>query len=266
MSTSNQKPSWLGQVQQFPSAATVVGGADDVVIGDPAAVSTALGAIAAGMSPASDSPLSLGDQLRRNAAAQADHEKRAKDAEQARLDREQAESLSRVRAFFMAAWFEFTTNIDSGVAPGKVKLDGDVAALLRTYQWALPVGEAWQTGGRGIWNQPAHPYVRQWVEFVVGCRENGLEPVWAYEHDGAGLRSWWVLTVVAYEAASEPAASGDILDDIGCTLGESRLDDSRGARLLIRDALAQGEFALAARMLGCDEEFARKLWQGRWVG
>lgn len=262
---STNQPAFLDQLTQVTTGADH-GNAE--VVTDPDAVGSALGALADAMPAGQDKPLSLGEQLKRNAAAKAERVAREQAEERADEQRKAADEIAKVRAFFNAAWGQFTTNIARGNEPGRVKLEsfrdnGEAASLLQTHSWSLLWGSKWQKAGKGIWNQP-HKFSRQWTEFLEGCREQGLEPVWLNEHDGVGIRDWWVLTVEAYEpepAVSVDAAMGGILDEIGAKLVRGGLEDASGARRLIRDALAQGNFALAARMLGSDEVWARALWK-----
>lgn len=261
---STNQPEFLSQLTKVITGADH-GSAD--VVTDPDAVASALGALADAIPAGEDKPLSLGEQLKRNNAAKAERLAREQADEQIKQERKATEEVSKVRAFFSAAWGQFTTNIANGNEPGRVVLESfrdnsEAASLLQTHSWSLRWGSKWQKGGKGIWNQP-HKFSRQWTEFLEGCREQGLEPVWTNEHDGVGMRDWWVLTVEAYEpepAVSVDAAMGGILDEIGAKLVRGGLEDASGARRLIRDALAQGNFALAARMLGSDEVWARALW------
>lgn len=219
----------------------------------PAALGVAAESEPAGETQEQVLPCSLGD--RRKCIAAADLAKGT----------ESAENIVEVRAFFTAAWGQFTANVDKGVAPGRVVLElfgknRDAAWLLATYKWSLPPGTRWQDGGRGIWNGLS-TYRRQWDEFLEGCRENGLEPVWTPKHDEWGVRAWWELTV----EAGAPAVLRDntgrgIMGDIGSKLLRSGHVDSFGARQLIHAALEQGEFILAGRLMGIPKDAAQDLW------
>lgn len=259
MSTDNQDQAWMGQLTQVTTGADH-GGAD--VVSDREAVGDALGALAEKI-PACQS---LGDRLKQIGATAEERARVEAADKQARKEREAAEEVATVRAFFNAAWLQFTTNIAEGRLPGSITLgrrSHDKAhTLLGAYSWNLPWCQKWQAGGKGIWNQPSK-FARMWTEFLVGCEENGLSPVWAYEHDGMGVESWWVLTVETLAEAPRTtvdAATGGIMDEIGVKLTRGGLEDASGARRLIHDALSQGNFAMAARMLGSDEVWARNLW------
>lgn len=262
MSQNDKTPAWLSQVHQF-SAGKDAG--EGEVVRDPAAVGAALGAIADGMDAAQSQQPSLGDRLVSNLAASAERSAQALRSERARRELKTAEELGHVRAFFAAAWAQFSGNISAGELPGKIVLGrgnfSKAEYALHAFQWSLPFGTTWQKGGKGIWNQPGD-YRAVWDEFLQHCRAHGLSPVWNYEHDGVGMQSWWTLSVERYvpEPVVVDAATGGILDEIGAKLVRGGLEDASGARRLIRDALAQGNFAMAARMLGSDESWARALW------
>jgi hypothetical protein len=53
------------------------------------------------------------------------------------------------------------------------------------------------------------------------------------------------------------AAIGDLADVIGKMLQERGKEDASGARRCIMERMASGDFATAARLIGCDEQTAR---------
>lgn len=42
---------------------------------------------------------------------------------------------------------------------------------------------------------PKHPYHFAWQEFDTWARDNGLQAVLRFEHDGVGIASWYELSV-----------------------------------------------------------------------
>lgn len=157
--------------------------------------------------PACAAPVaeSLGAKMAKAVAAEKTAAALRQAADAALAETESTENLTMVKDFFKKSWDYFCSRIASGNPPIRtsigrprhdLKLSNfyDLGVLLETYRWHLPKTELWADGGVGIW-QPAHPYHAVWVEFASLCSENGLAPVWAYEHDGMGVDCWWTLTV-----------------------------------------------------------------------
>jgi hypothetical protein len=92
-----------------------------------------------------------------------------------------------VRNFFTKAESQFAEEILDGRPIRPIKVGDseniDVANVLRIY------------AGPQV-THPTHEYHALWVDFARWAESQDLNPRWATDHDGVGMRSWYLLTVV----------------------------------------------------------------------
>jgi hypothetical protein len=130
---------------------------------------------------------SLGELLRRRIES----DKQAVIDEQERLaaaERAKAEIEERtIRTFFQTAQATFEADILSGIAAKPLTVghrhNTDVASAVGIYA-SLQI------------DNPRHKYYKYWEEFAGWASANGLQAKWTYAHDGMGVDSWQVLSVV----------------------------------------------------------------------
>ncbi len=143
--------------------------------------------------------MNLGERLKAATAAEEEAARRAARARQAAQDEKTFEATVRAQQFFDYAYQLFAFRLINDQPVGTVALGGksfrDVAFLLNISNWSIPGGShgAWRHGS-GIWKSN-NPLYDVWAEFSVRCKAAGLEPQWAYEHDGMAGDSWYLLTV-----------------------------------------------------------------------
>jgi hypothetical protein len=123
----------------------------------------------------------LGDRLR---YFNAEVERKA--AEKIRLDREANEAanikhISAIRTKFEEFKTDIINNIDLGVAIPEIRPPDS---------WVSYKNESFNI------DNTQHFYNYLWNEFSEWAASEGLSVTLIYEHDGMGMRSWYVLRVV----------------------------------------------------------------------
>lgn len=144
--------------------------------------------------------MSLGDRLRAQQAQQAEEAQRVSLQQKAERDEELFLKVIRLEQFFDYSFRLFEHRLLNGKAPGHIQLGHktfrELATCLNTYNWSIPYapGTDWRREGVGIWTK-SNQFYSLWEAFEQRCAAAGLAPQWSPAHDGAGVESWFELTV-----------------------------------------------------------------------
>jgi hypothetical protein len=130
---------------------------------------------------------SLGELLRRKMESdkQAEVDEQQHKAAAAKAKAEIQERT--VRTFFQCA----QTVFEADILAGRV-----VKPITVGHRHNIDVAEAVRIYGTPQIDNPSHQYHQYWAEFADWAQANGLQAEWIFEHDGVGVESWQVLSVV----------------------------------------------------------------------
>ncbi len=151
------------------------------------------------------STLNLGQRLADSTAAEKAGTLAAQRAAAARDSAERAEKFATVERFFEEARQRFVADIEAGLPMKDIGVQcgrshgysrhtgsdhAEVYSILSGWDYTHELMKSLQ---------PRGAYSSLWEKMVQWGVDNGLRVHWAYEHDGGGMCSWWVLRVAPAE-------------------------------------------------------------------
>jgi hypothetical protein len=140
---------------------------------------------------------SLGELLQARILRDEEQAAAEKRAEAAERQAKQTREFKMIEMYFENAKSVITTAITSGTKIPQITLGKrggigfdsyEMGSLLRTFQWN-------ESTPQGSIADPSNPYFAIWAAFKNWANENDLKVGFAYDHDGMGMESWWILTV-----------------------------------------------------------------------
>lgn len=165
----------------------------------PPAPSPAADAPARGIAPAAASPaLTLGEQLKANAAKREAAIGAVREAGLAQQRAAHAAEIAVAEAFFEHVKADVVARIAEGHCASELRypVGGKTAGKRNMYLDFERVLQGFSVlEGIPVRLAPKGLLGKTWADFQAWAQEQGLQAKWEHDHDGCGVYSWWVLAV-----------------------------------------------------------------------